>query len=270
MEARGRRAPQPAGRRATQRDRADPRGAGLQSLPRARLRRGADTLRSDPRSVAEIFEQGGLVDVETLRRIGPSQGRSIRELVKTARLPMLERLRGEADPVELQMTCCAGIGRRTAERLHHDLEIENSRGPEGGGTRRATRGSSKGSGQKRLAGVRESLAQRLGRVRHGHEAAATPAGGGAARRGRGRTGSKAAAFALRPPIAPRRATVATPRRESSRLPVLAHAAANARRLHGALRPTRRGLTASGPRARCWEVVVREPSSTVATGASRAV
>jgi hypothetical protein len=135
-------------------------------------RRGADTLRGLPRPVAEILEEGGMAALEALPGIGPSLARAIRETLRSGRLPMLERLRGGSDPVALLMTV-PGIGRLTAERLHHDLDIESLEDLEAAAHdgRLAGRG---GLGPKRLAGVRESLAQRLARVRHGHEAAPPP------------------------------------------------------------------------------------------------
>jgi hypothetical protein len=135
-------------------------------------RRGADTLRGLPRPVGEIFEQGGLPALEALPGIGPSLARSIREVLRFGRLPMLERLRGEADPVAL-LTSVPGIGRRTAERLHHDLEIETLEDLEAA-AHDGRLARLEGFGPKRLSGVRESLAQRLARVRRRQEPAAAP------------------------------------------------------------------------------------------------
>lgn len=135
-------------------------------------RRGADTLRGLPRPLALIFEQGGLPALEALPGIGPSLARSIRDLLRSGRLPMLERLRGEADPVALLMTV-PGVGRRTAERLHHDLEIETLEDLEAA-AHDGRLARIEGFGPKRLSGVRESLAQRLARVRRHEGPAAAP------------------------------------------------------------------------------------------------
>jgi len=132
-------------------------------------RRGAETLRALPRPVAEVFEEGGLPALEALPAIGPSLARAIRELLRTGRLPMLERLRGESDPIALLVTV-PGIGRLTAERLHHDLDIETLEDLEAAAHDGRLAGL-EGFGPKRLAGVRESLAQRLARVRRPHESA---------------------------------------------------------------------------------------------------
>lgn len=126
-------------------------------------RQGASTLRGLERSVAEIFDEGGMDALEALPHIGPSLARAIRELLRTGRLPMLERMRGESDPVALFLTV-PGIGTKTARRLHDDLGLESLEALEAaahdGRLARLV-----GLGPKRLAGIRESLAQRLARVR---------------------------------------------------------------------------------------------------------
>jgi putative hydrolase len=164
-------------------------------------RRGADVVRSLHRPVAEIFEEGGLPALETLPGIGPSLARSIRETLRFGRLPMLERLRGESDPIALLMTV-PGVGRRTAERLHQDLDIESLEELEAAAhDGRLARLA--GFGAKRLAGVRESLAQRLARVRRTPEKAAAPPSVGELLDVDAEYRSKAAAGVLKT-IAPRR------------------------------------------------------------------
>lgn len=126
-------------------------------------RRGAATLRRLGLPVAEVLDKAGLAGLEALPGIGESLARAIRETVRTGRLPMLERLRGGSDPTDLFRTV-PGIGRLTAERLHHELGIESLEALEAA----AHDGRLEtviGLGPKRLAGIRESLAERLGRVR---------------------------------------------------------------------------------------------------------
>jgi hypothetical protein len=139
-------------------------------------RRGGDTVRLLTRPVDELFHDGGLPALEAIPGIGESLARAIRDVIETGRLHMLERLRGDADPETLLATV-PGIGRKTAERLHHDLDIETLEDLEAAahnGRLEATAGL----GPKRLAGIRESLAQRLGRVRPPapQEAAQPPVG----------------------------------------------------------------------------------------------
>jgi Holliday junction resolvasome RuvABC DNA-binding subunit len=136
-------------------------------------RRAATTLRRLDRGVDEMLRQGGLQALQELPGVGPSLARSIHVLVTAGRLPMLERLRGEGDPEALLATV-PGIGRRTAERLHRDLGLETLEDLEAaaGDGRLSTVA---GIGEKRLAGIRDSLAHRLGRVRRPAPPAPEPA-----------------------------------------------------------------------------------------------
>jgi len=126
-------------------------------------RRAAATVRRLPEPIDGVLERGGLRALEELPGIGPGLARSIHALVTTGRLPMLERLRGAVDPVELLQEV-PGIGRRTADRLHHDLGIDTLEELESA-AHDGRLEDVPGLGPKRLAGIRESLAQRLGRVR---------------------------------------------------------------------------------------------------------
>jgi hypothetical protein len=76
---------------------------------------------------------------------------------------MLDRLRGESDPVTLLRTV-PGIGRVMAERIHDELGIETLEELEIA-SYDGRLAAIKGLGGKRLAGVQDSLATRLGRVR---------------------------------------------------------------------------------------------------------
>lgn len=126
-------------------------------------RRAADTVRRLERPVTELLAEGGLEALEHLPTVGEGIARAIRDLIHHGRMPMLERLRGGSDPIEL-LTTVTGIGRRTADKLHHELGIDSleelERAAHDGRLARLA-----GFGPKRLAGVRDSLAQRLSRVR---------------------------------------------------------------------------------------------------------
>jgi hypothetical protein len=84
---------------------------------------------------------------------------------------MLQRLRGESDS-ELLLASVPGIGKVTAERLHHDLGINTLEQLEtaacDGRLEMFT-----GLGQKRIAGIIDSLASRLGRVQRRRKLANT-------------------------------------------------------------------------------------------------
>ncbi|MBI4400856.1 MAG: DNA-binding protein [Nitrospirae bacterium] len=139
-------------------------------------RHAAETLDRLDRPVTELLEAEGMEGLRKLPGIGESLARSIRDLVKTGRLPMLDRLRGEADPVAL-LASVPGIGDALARRLHHDLGIDTLEELETAAyDGRLTEIA--GIGQKKLAGIIDSLASRLGRVREriGRSEAEGPAG----------------------------------------------------------------------------------------------
>jgi putative hydrolase len=87
---------------------------------------------------------------------------AIRSLVETGRLPMLEHLRGEIDPI-LLLQSVPGIEPIQAERLHHDLGIDTLEELEAA-AHDSRLSSLEGFGSKKVAGIVDSLASRLGRV----------------------------------------------------------------------------------------------------------
>src|SRR5574342_451940 len=86
-------------------------------------RHAAELLRRLDRPVTEIVQHEGVEGLRRLPGIGESLARSIREVVLTGKLPLLARLRGEADPESL-LASVPGIGPVLADRLHHDLGID--------------------------------------------------------------------------------------------------------------------------------------------------
>jgi len=125
--------------------------------------RAAAVLRELPRPVSEIYAAQGLAGLEQLPGIGESIAHSIRDLLSHGRLAMLERLRGESDPIAVLRTV-PGIGKSLAWRLYEDLEIETL--PELELAAHDGRLETLlGLGAKRLAGIRDTLAHRLGRIR---------------------------------------------------------------------------------------------------------
>jgi len=126
-------------------------------------RRAAETLRQMPRPVSEVLEQEGLEGLQALPGVGESIARAIRDVLQHGRMAMLERLRGESDPVKL-LASVPGIGRAFAERLHTDLGLDTLEELEAA-AHDGRLEQIAGIGHKRLAGIRDSLAHRLARVR---------------------------------------------------------------------------------------------------------
>ena len=125
--------------------------------------RAADTVRHLPRPASEILEQQGLEGLRSWPGIGESIARAVRDLLARGRSAMLERLRGESDPTKL-LASVPGIGRVSADTLHHDLGIETLEDLEAA-AHDGRLDELAGFGRKRLAGIRDSLADRLARLR---------------------------------------------------------------------------------------------------------
>jgi len=126
-------------------------------------RQAAAVLRGLARPVPEIFAEEGLAGLEKLPGVGESIARSIRDILRLGKLAMLDRLRGEHDPIAL-LTSVPGIGKALAWKLHDDLGLESLEELETA-AHDGRLESIAGLGAKRLVGIRDSLAHRLGRVR---------------------------------------------------------------------------------------------------------
>lgn len=137
-------------------------------------RHAAEAVRALPEPVSGILKRDGLPGLERIPGVGPSIARAIRDLLLHGRLAMLDRLRGDHDPVAL-LRSVPGIGRTLAAKLHDGLGLESLADLETAAHDGRLRDFA-GIGAKRLAGIRDSLAQRLGRIRPapdpaGHHAA---------------------------------------------------------------------------------------------------
>jgi len=135
--------------------------------------RAAETLKNLKRPIDKLIKAGGLDALQELPGIGLGLARSIEQFVLTGRLPALERLRGESDPVSA-LASVPGIGARLAERLHSELGITTLEELEAAAHdgRLAEIG---GFGKKRIAGVKESLGSRLSRsAQHAPRPSKTP------------------------------------------------------------------------------------------------
>jgi DNA polymerase (family X) len=126
-------------------------------------RRAAAMLRGLQEPIDQIVKSEDLEGLEKLPGIGETLARFIHQLVMTGRLPMLDRLRGESDPIALLRTV-PGIGRVLAEKLHNELGIETLEELEIAANDGRLEKMA-GLGTKRIAGIRDSLATRLGRIR---------------------------------------------------------------------------------------------------------
>lgn len=131
--------------------------------------RAAETVRGLPRPVSELITEGGVDALVELPTIGESLARSIYQLAATGRLPVLERLRGESDALEI-LASVPGIGAKTAARIHELLGVNTLEELEAA-AHDGRLAQVAGLGAKRVAGIRDALAGRLGRLRR-----AVPAG----------------------------------------------------------------------------------------------
>jgi predicted flap endonuclease-1-like 5' DNA nuclease len=122
-------------------------------------RRGAETLRAMTPPVAEAFRKEGERGLRRLPGVGPSLAGSIAQILTTGRMPVLERLRRDAEPARI-LTTVADIGPKLAERIHEELGVQTLAELEAASwDGRLARVP--GMGPKRLRAVRESLAGRF-------------------------------------------------------------------------------------------------------------
>lgn len=126
-------------------------------------RRAARVLRQLADPVSSILNVEGVKGLERLPGIGESLARSIRDIVRFGYFPMLERLRGDTDPIRL-LASVPGIGPRLASRLHDELGLETLEDLEAAAHDGRLEDIA-GFGPKRLDGIRDVLAHRLARVR---------------------------------------------------------------------------------------------------------
>jgi DNA polymerase (family X) len=125
-------------------------------------RHAARTVRGLSEPLTQVVRERGIAALRELPGIGEHLARSVHLLATTGRLPMLERLRGDSDPAELFLTV-VGIGARTATRIQDELGIHTLEELEVAA--HDGRLARLGIGAKRLAGIRDVLASRLGRIR---------------------------------------------------------------------------------------------------------
>lgn len=122
-------------------------------------RRASDSVEQQAQSVADVARQRESAALERLPEVGKSIAASIRELVRTGRLGILERLEGNISPEDLFATV-PGIGPGLAARIHAELDIESLEDLEVAAHDGRLR-SVPGIGDARLKGIRDSLAATL-------------------------------------------------------------------------------------------------------------
>jgi hypothetical protein len=124
-------------------------------------RTAAVTLRNIDEPVGAILDREGLAGLILLPGIGESIAHSIEQMVHTGKLDLLDRLRGETEP-ERVIATVPGIGHALAVRIHEQLGVESLLDLEAAAYD-GRLSQVPGFGQRRLLGVRESLASRLHR-----------------------------------------------------------------------------------------------------------
>jgi hypothetical protein len=123
----------------------------------------AAMVRDLPVPVSELYADEGAAGLERIRGVGPGIARAIASLLETGRLPMLDRLRSEADPVA-RFASVPGIGRALAARLHEELGVATLEELELA-AHDGRLGSLPGFGPRRVAAIAAAVAHRLGRPR---------------------------------------------------------------------------------------------------------
>jgi hypothetical protein len=124
--------------------------------------KAAEAIRSAPEQIDETHRSRGVAGLKEIRGVGESIARAVREMLMHGRFPLLDRLRGESNPIAL-LASVPGVGRILAERLHEELGLETLADVEAA-AHDGRLAAMAGFGQKRLASIRDSLAHRLGRV----------------------------------------------------------------------------------------------------------
>jgi hypothetical protein len=120
-------------------------------------RDAAVAIREHPREMTDVFRDHGRVGLEAVPHVGRRLAVSIIELIRSGRLAVLDRLRG--DPIGT-ITRVPGIGRKLAERVHRQLCVETLEDLEvAAHDGRLARVA--GFGPRKVAAVRDVLATRL-------------------------------------------------------------------------------------------------------------
>lgn len=127
-------------------------------------RRAADAIGQRSDDLRHAFAAGGRAALDAIPGIGPSLAGAIAEMLATGRWTFLERLKGASDP-EALFCSVPGIGPDLAHRIHASLQIDTLEELEAAAhDGRLLRVP--GFGARRVAIVRTTQADLLGRIRH--------------------------------------------------------------------------------------------------------
>ncbi len=129
-------------------------------------RHAAETVIALDRPLANILAETGIDGLIALPSIGKSISAAISEMIRTGHWAQLERLRGTTAAEKLFCTV-PGIGPQLAARIHDQLHLENLEALEAAAHDGRLRKVS-GLGDRRIAIIRATLQERLGRRRIGH------------------------------------------------------------------------------------------------------
>ena len=135
-------------------------------------RRAAATLEILDRDIGDIIEQDGMDGLIALPGVGRGIANAIVEMVARGRWSLLDRLRGELDPVRLFQSV-PGLGPELAKRIHEHLDVDTLEALEVA-AHDGRLESVPGVGPRRAAAIRNHLSLALKRVRAPTPAVAAP------------------------------------------------------------------------------------------------
>lgn len=124
-------------------------------------RNAADIIRKMEKPVAEIISEKDKDALQEIPGIGNRLAASIREIVKTGHLKLLDRLESKLSPERL-FSKVPGIGEKLAARIHSELDIDSLPELEMA-AHNGRLNEIEGLGQGKIAGIRDALAGMLAR-----------------------------------------------------------------------------------------------------------
>ncbi len=135
-------------------------------------RRAARTLAGLGSDIGEILEREGMQGLTALPGVGRGIANAIAEMVARGRWTLLDRLRGELDPVRLFQSV-PGLGPDLAKRIHEHLHVDTLEALETA-AHDGRLETVPGVGPRRAAAIRNHLSLALKRVRAPAPAVAGP------------------------------------------------------------------------------------------------